>query len=125
MVVLNGTGLIVISSVFKVQTDYFLIFKYVCFELCAILGISSLQQFISCFIKNSLAAAAVGFCGSIGSYMFAQSQILSKVIPYSNILITVPFGDERDAYVGLAFSIASGILWLAVGIFEFNKRDIK
>ncbi|OAA85571.1 ABC transporter permease [Clostridium ljungdahlii] len=125
LVILNGIFLIIIKNLFHIDGSFTLIFKYVELELCATLGVVSFQQFISCYMKNSLAAVAVGFAGSIGSYMFAQSKLLSYIIPFANVLLTLPTGDNKDAYMAAFFGIVSGIVWLIVGILEFNKRDIK
>lgn len=125
LIVLNGVSVIFIKSFFGINGDCTLIFKYKILEICATLGVVSFQQFISCYMKNSLASAAIGFAGSIGAYMFAQSKILSYIIPYANVILAMPLEGNRDAQAAAFFGIASGVLWLVIGIIEFNKRDIK
>lgn len=125
LVILNGILLMIMKNLFHIDGSFSLIFKYTGLELCTTLGVVSFQQFISCYMKNSLAAAAIGFAGSVGSYMFAQSKLLSYIIPYANVLLALPSGDNKDAYMAAFFGIVSGILWLIIGILEFNKRDIK
>ncbi|NLU09209.1 MAG: ABC transporter permease subunit [Clostridiales bacterium] len=125
LVILNGMFLIIIKNLFHVQGSYNLILRYIGFELCTILGVVSFQEFISCYMENSLAAAAVGFAGSIGAYMLAQSKLLSYLVPYANVLMAMPIGDGSDACKAAFFGIVSGILWLVIGILEFNRRDIK
>ena len=125
LVILNGIFLMIIKSLFHIDGSCAVIFKYIGMELCTTLGVVSFQQFISCYMKNSLASAAVGFAGSIGAYMFAQSKLLSYIVPYANVLLAMPSGDSKDAYTAAFFGIVSGIIWLVIGILEFNKRDIK
>ncbi|MCH3963276.1 MAG: ABC transporter permease [Clostridium sp.] len=125
LVILNGIFLIIIKNLFHIDGSYRLIFNYIGFELCTVLGVVGFEQFISCYMENSLAAAAVGFAGSIGAYMLAQSKFLSYVVPYANVLLAMPTGDKSDAQRAAFFGIASGILWLVIGVLEFDKRDIK
>ncbi|AKN29808.1 transporter [Clostridium carboxidivorans P7] len=125
LVVLNGVSIMVVKNFFGINGDSTLIFKYKILEMCTVLGVVSFQQFISCYMKNSLVSAAVGFAGSIGAYMFAQSKLLSYIIPYANVILALPSEGNKDAQAAAFFGIASGVLWLVIGIIEFNKRDIK
>lgn len=125
LIILNGVSVMLIKKLFGIEGSLSLISKYILLEIAAVFGVTSLQQFISCYMKNSLIAAAIGFAGTIGSYMFAQSNILGNIIPFSCILRVLPLGDMKDAHTAAIFGAISGILWLTIGILEFNKRDIK
>ncbi|UZQ49474.1 ABC transporter permease [Clostridium kluyveri] len=125
LIALNVVFVILIKKFFGIEGNSALIFKYVLLEIAAVLGVVSFQQFISCYIKNSLVAAAIGFAGTIGSYMLAQSKILGNINPFSCVLRSLPLGDMNDAHAAAIFGAISGILWLIIGILEFNRRDIK
>ena len=125
LIVLNGVFVMLIKKFFEIEGSPSPIFKYVLLEIAAAFGVVSFQQFISCYIKNSLIAAAIGFAGTIGSYMLAQSKILGNINPFSCVLRALPLGDMNNAYTAAIFGTVSGILWLIIGVLEFSKRDIK
>ncbi len=121
---INIIGLIIMKNLFKVDGSYILILKYFIFQVTTALGVISIQQFISCYIKNSLLAAGVGFAGVMGSYMMAQNKILGNIFPYSCFLRSMPLGDGSDAAMAAIFGVISCIIWLFIGILEFKNRDV-
>lgn len=125
LIVLNGAALIIMKRLYNMEGDSSIIFKYKILELVAAMGIVSFQQFISCYIKNSLVAAAIGFSATIGAYLIAQSSLLGNICPYSCVLRALPVGDMRDAVTASASGATLCVLWLLIGLWEFNKRDIQ
>lgn len=123
-ILMNIIGLIILKHLFKVDGDYNLILKYLIFEIASALGVISIQQFISCYIKNSLVAAGVGFAGTMGAYMMAQNKVLGSIFPYSCILRAVPLGDGKDAQMAAIFGVVSCVLWIIIGILEFENREV-
>lgn len=125
LIILNGVALLIIKKLFNLEGNSSIIFKYICLEMVAAMGVVSFQQFISCYIKNSLAAAAIGFSCTVGSYLIAQSNLLSNICPYSCILKALPIGEISDAVTASVSGAILCLLWLLIGIWEFNKRDIQ
>ncbi|WP_123054193.1 ABC transporter permease [Clostridium sp. JN-1] len=123
-IIINTLGVIAMKNLFKADGSYILILKYFIFQVVTALGVISIQQFISCYIKNSLLAAGIGFAGVMSAYMMAQSKILGNIFPYSCFLRAMPFNDGSDSQTAAIFGIISCVIWLAVGILEFKNRDI-
>lgn len=123
-IIINTLGLIAMKNIFKVDGSYALIFKYFVFQFAAALGVISIQQFISCYIKNSLMAAGIGFAAVMSAYMMAQSEILGNIFPYSCFLRAMPFEGGSDSQIAAIFGVASCVIWLSIGILEFKNREV-
>ncbi|WP_411681534.1 ABC transporter permease [Clostridium thailandense] len=125
LITLNGIALIIVKKIFNIEGNSLLILRYMWFEIAGAVGVVSFQQFISCYFKNSLGAAAVGFAGAVGAHLFAQSKVLGNLVPYACFLRVLPLEDMSDAITAGVSGLALGILWLLIGVYEFNKRDIQ
>lgn len=125
LITLNGIALMIVKKLFNIEGDSSLILRYMCFEIAGALGVVSFQQFISCYLENSLGAAAVGFAGAVGAYLFAQSKLLGNLVPYACFLRVLPLEDMSETITAGVSGIVLGIVWLLIGIYEFNKRDIQ
>lgn len=102
-----------------------LIVRYVMNECIGALGIISLQVYLSSWSKNITIALSIGFIGVVSQYFFAQSEVLSKIIPYTYELFTLPIKEmglntDIPFYGGLAF----GSILLILGLLSFKRKDI-
>ncbi|MCY6370607.1 ABC transporter permease [Clostridium ganghwense] len=126
-IILNSIGFIGVSFIFKLENclNVILIFKYIFFQILCSISIISFQHFICCYFKNTLIPLSISIIGIINTIMFSQSKILSILIPYVPTMNCVPLRNGNTAQIAAVTGLICGILWLLVGIIEFNKRDIK
>jgi len=109
---------------FTEPVEWKLLLQYLAFQLVAAFSLISFQSFISSTIKNPNISLALGFVGVSSSLFFAQSQTLARLIPYAHMVLTLP--DHTIDNVGLiCYGIAFGVIFLALGLFYFNKKEIR
>lgn len=110
---------------FKESLDLNLFFKYALYECIAVLGIASIQILINSRLKNIIVSMTIGFIGVTCAYFFAQSKVISILIPYTYEIFTLPVKcAELDQSIALYGGIVGGILLLIIGILGFSKKDI-
>lgn len=127
-IILNSIGIIIIGFMFNLQNylSFGLIVKYIFSQTLSSMSIISFGHFIGSYFKNIIISLSITIVGILNTFMFSQSKILSLIIPYVPIMNCVPYSNNTNS--GLIPSIAGltlGILWLLIGIVEFNKKDIQ
>ena len=86
------------------------------------LGIVSIQHWLSSRFKNVIVPIAIGITLSVCALFFVQSEMLS-FFPHVTILYATPLEDianNRPVWSGLI----AGPLLLVLGMHEFKNRDI-
>ncbi|WP_047154760.1 ABC transporter permease [Aneurinibacillus tyrosinisolvens] len=119
-----GMGMVLVGKAigFPEAADYSLFFAYIMNQYAAILGIVSIQHWLSSRCKNVIIPVAIGICGSVCALFFAQSGI-GPYIPYSSLVFTAPLAGE-DTQPVVWGGLITGIVALFAGMIEFQKRDI-
>lgn len=126
IITLNATGLIAVGKIVgfpeKLQLIFFI--RYIIYEFIAILGVAAIHTWLSSYFKNIIIGVAVGFIGMIiGSNLpFSHPQI-AKFFPYSFSVFAGGFAGF-NMQVALIGGIVSGVVFMLIGILEFNKREI-
>ncbi|WP_315122136.1 ABC transporter permease [uncultured Clostridium sp.] len=125
-ILLNSLGIIFIGKILKIEESLKLnlFIKYIVLQTIGVMAIISLQQFISCFMKNSIVAACIGFCGGISAYMFYQGKIISKIVPYTYTFDALPFLDASVLTTFIVISFISSAFWITLGIIKFKKVEV-
>lgn len=125
MIILNISGLIFAGKIlnFPDSLDIYLFLKYGIYEFVAILGIISLQIWLSSRTNNIIVSLAQGFVGIIASLFLAQSQIIARFIPYAHILYSIPLKGENNS-IAIQGGIIFGLLFLFIGMVNFKRKDI-
>lgn len=125
MILTNGIVLLIIGKAlgFPETADIILISKYIIYQIFAITSLISVQSFISAEISNTNIALAIGFVGVASSLFFAQSERLSKFIPYAHTIYTLP-DPTINTNIPLQYGFGFGIAFLLIGIFFFNRKEI-
>jgi hypothetical protein len=122
---LNSVLMIVIGYLlrFSEAVDWKLLLEYLAYQLVAAFSLGSFQSFVSSVINNPNISLAIGFAGVSSCLFFAQSQKLARLIPYAHMVLALP--DHTIDNTGLIrYGIAFGVVFLAVGILLFDKREI-
>jgi len=125
MICFNAMIMIIIGHflVFTEAVDWKLILQYSSYQLIAAFSLISFQSFISSEINNPNVSLAIGFAGVASCLFFAQSQRLAKLIPYAHMVLALP--DPTVDNSGLIkYGIAFGVIFLAMGVIFFNKKEI-
>lgn len=127
LISLNILLVILVGVIFSVSghLSIFFLLKYFVVEFIASIGIISIQQFISSYFSNSITSACIGIVGSIAAFMLSQNSILANIIPYCYVFRALPVLEFKEIYNIIFCGIISGVLWLFVGIVEFNNRDVR
>ncbi|MEW9097112.1 MAG: ABC transporter permease [Clostridiaceae bacterium] len=125
-ILLNSLGIIAVGKILKIKEtlNLNLFIKYIALQIIGVMAIISLQQFISCFMKNSIVAACIGFCGGISAYMFYQGKIISKIVPYTYTFDALPFLDASELTAFVVISLISAVFWMTLGIIKFKKVEV-
>lgn len=125
MILINGLvlSLVGLALRFPESVDLILILKYTFYQLIGILGLISLQSLISAGLKNTNIALAIGFVGVASSLFFAQSETMSKFIPYTYTLYTLP-DPTINNNIPLQNGFIIGIVLLLIGMIFFNRKEI-
>ncbi|MED0674183.1 ABC transporter permease [Aneurinibacillus thermoaerophilus] len=96
--------------------------RYALYQALGVLGIVSIQHWLSSRFKNVIVPIAIGITLSVCALFFAQSEMLS-FFPHVTILYATPLEDianNRPVWSGLI----AGPLLLVLGMHEFKNRDI-
>lgn len=125
MILFNGILLVIVGKLlgFHEAVDLVLILKYTLYQIAAITSLISVQCFISAEISNTNIPLAIGSVGVASSIFFAQSESLSKLIPYAHIIYSLP-DPTIDNNITLQYGLSLGIAFLVIGIFFFNRKEI-
>lgn len=125
MILINGVVLLIagIALRFPETVDLILILKYTLYQIVSITSLISIQCFISSEINNTNIALTIGFVGVASSLFFAQSEKLSKIIPYAHIMYTLPDSTINNG-IPLQYGSIIGILFLLIGFIFFNRKEI-
>lgn len=102
--------------------DLLLYGKYTLLQCVSVLGVVSLQNWLSSRMKNTLIAATIGIVGSICAIFFAQAEI-TRYIPYAAVFFTVPF-ENGENHVAIWGGLVTGAVGFLMGMIDFNKKDI-
>lgn len=125
MIFLNH-GILVVAGKFlgfTEKTDWLLLSHYSLNQLPAVFSLLSFQLFLSAMLNNALAALALGLIGIATSFFFAQSSFLSKVIPYTHLIYTLPHATV-DTTISLYYGSFLGFLFLFLGLRAFKGQDM-
>lgn len=125
MILFNGILLIIVGKIlgFREIVDLALILKYTIYQIAAITSLISLQCFISTEMSNTNVSLTIGAVGVASSIFFAQSESLSKLIPYAHIIYALP-DPTINNIITLQYGLSFGIVFLIIGIFFFNRKEI-
>jgi hypothetical protein len=125
MIILNISGLILAGKIlnFPDSLDIHLFLKYGICQFIALLGVISLQLWLSSRTNNIIVSLAQGFVGIIASLFLAQSQFIAKLIPYAHILYSIPLKGENNS-IAIQGGITFGLLFLFIGMVHFKRKDI-
>ncbi|MBM7869758.1 hypothetical protein JOC70_001228 [Clostridium pascui] len=125
MIFFNGILLVIVGKIlgFREAVDLTLILKYELYQMAAVTSLISLQCFISAEISNTNISLTIGAVGVASSMFFAQSKIMSKLIPYAHIIYSLP-DSTIDNTITLQYGLSFGIVFLIIGTFFFNKKEI-
>lgn len=125
MIILNILGLILAGKIlnFPDSLDIYLFFKYGIYQFVALLGVISLQLWLSSRTNNIIASLAQGFVGIIVSLFLAQSQLIARFIPYAHMLYSIPLKGENNS-IAIQGGIIFGLLFLFIGVVNFKRKDI-
>lgn len=108
---------------FPEAVDWRLVLQYSAYQLVAAFSLVSFQTFVSSVIKNPSVSLAIGFVGVSSCLFFAQSQQLARLIPYAHMVLALPDPTIDNAGL-LKYGIIFGVIFLAIGVFCFNKKEI-
>lgn len=124
-VCLNSVLMLIIGYLlgFPEPVDWKLLLQYTAYQLVAAFSLVSFQSFVSSVIKNPNVSLAIGFVGVSSCLFFAQSQKLARLIPYAHMVLTLPDPTIDNAGL-LRYGIAIGVIFLAMGVFSFKKKEI-
>lgn len=125
---LNSLGLILVGKItgFPEPLQHSLFIKHVIYQFIGIFGVAAIHNFLSAYFKNGVIPVAIGFGGFIFAYSFINGSpkpTLAKLFPYCHAFYNGTFKDFQPN-VALYGGIIVGIIFTAIGIFEFNKKDI-
>lgn len=125
-ILLNSLGVIAVGKILKIEEalNPNLFIKYIVLQIIGATAVISLQQFISCFMKNSIVAACIGFCGAVASFMLYQGKIISKIVPYTYTFDALPFLDTSILTTFIVASFISSVFWIVLGIIKFKKVEV-
>lgn len=125
MILFNGILLVIVGKIlgFREAVDLVLILKYTLYQIAAITSLISLQCFISAEMSNTNVSLTIGAVGVASSIFFAQSERLSKLIPYAHIIYALPDPTINNS-ITLQYGLSFGIVFLIIGIFFFNRKEI-
>ena len=125
MILINAVALVIVGKIlgFPEAIDFILISKYTFYQIAAITSVISIQCFISAEMRNTNIALAIGFVGIASSLFFAQSEKLSKLIPYAHTIYSLP-DPTMNNNIALQYGLIFGIVFLVIGIYFFNRKEI-
>ncbi|MDE3837845.1 hypothetical protein C0966_00285 [Bacillus methanolicus] len=126
LITLNSLGLFLVGKVigFPEPFEADLYMEYVLYQFAGILGSAAIHNWVSTLLKNQINAILIGFLGMVISMILLfQAPDLKEFSPYLYPYFAYSLeGNE------LAAAIVGGVLscavFLLIGIFEFNRRDI-
>lgn len=125
MILINGVVLLIVGVAlrFPESVDLTLILKYTFYQIVGILSLISVQSLVSAGINNTNIVLSIGFVGVASSLFFAQSEKLSKFIPYTHVIFTLP-DPTINNNIPLQYGLTIGIVFLLIGIIFFNRKEI-
>lgn len=125
MLLLNQGILVMTGKLlgFAENTDWHLLSCYTLYQIPAVLSLLSLQSFLCTQLTLSTGALAIGFVGIASSFFFAQSEYLTRLLPYAHLLYTLPHPTLNNA-IPLTYGLISGLVFLFLGIWSFQRKDI-
>ncbi len=125
MVWMNGVVLMIVGKLlgFPEGMDFILILKYTLYQMAAMMSLISFQCCLSAEIRNTNIVLAVGFVGVASSLFFAQSETLSKFIPYAHLIYALP-DPTVDNQIAFRYGLVFGVFFLLLGVFSFCRKEI-
>lgn len=126
MICLNSLGLILVGKLigFTQPIDLLLYGKYILYQSCAVLGVTTFHNWLSSYFKNPLLSLFTSIGGIIFcAIFFNYSPDIGAYFPY-NYHFFVATNEGPDPLIGVYGGIISGIIIYLLGYFEFKQRDI-
>lgn len=125
MILFNCLVLIAIGKIlsFPEPLNLTMFSKYIIYQFTAMLGVISLQLWLSSKTNNIIVPLAISFVGTTVSIFFAQSKVIANLIPYAYPLFTLPIKGESNS-VAVKGGLIFGLLFLIIGLIQFRNKDI-
>lgn len=131
-IVLNTAELILVGKLigFTEAINFPLYGKYVLYQLAALIGVISVQNWLASYFKNILIPISFSLgVLIISGILFSFSTGLGKYLPYFYHYFIGGFfigGYEGlSPYTGISEGIVSGIIIYLLAYLEFKRRDIR
>lgn len=126
LVIIGDFTLIITSKIFNISmNERGLLFKYTCFQLFCSFGLISFQMFLVSLLKNIETSAIISLIAAVGFNAISISKDTVPYIPYLCFTNSTPFSNTEILRKTLFVSLIYCIVFLIIGIINFNLRDIK